>query len=47
MKGKNKNKIRNPYAEVMRELFQPKTIPDKKKQNNKDKGRKKINPRDY
>ena len=47
MKGKKKNKIRNPYDGVMRELFQPKQIPDKKKQKNKDKGRKKINPRDY
>ena len=47
MKGDKKKTIRNPYAEVMREYFQSKTIPDKKKKENKDKARKKINPRDY
>jgi len=39
MKNKQKNKTtkprRNPYHEVMRTLFKPKTIPDKTKQNNK------------
>tara|TARA_R110002074_G_scaffold320099_1_gene490513 strand:- start:1558 stop:1734 length:177 start_codon:yes stop_codon:yes gene_type:complete len=34
-KNKNKAKPRNPYHEVMRTLFKPKTIPDKTKQNNK------------
>ena len=47
MKGEKGKKIRNPYDGVMREYFQSKTIPDKKKKENKDKARKKINPRDY
>jgi hypothetical protein len=34
-KNKNKAKPRNPYHEVMRTLFKPSTIPDKRKQNNK------------
>ena len=41
-KQKNKTKIRNPYHEVMRTLFKPKTIPDKKKQNNKKNCRGKV-----
>jgi len=47
MKEKKGKKIRNPYDGVMRELFKPKQVPDKKKKENKQKGRKKINPRDY
>ena len=41
-KSKKKKKVRNPYHEVMRELFKPKTIPDKRKKNNKNKCREKI-----
>jgi len=41
-KKKKKPKIRNPYHEVMRELFKPQTVPDKKKKKNKNKCRQKI-----
>jgi hypothetical protein len=42
MKRKKKNKIRNPYHEVLRELFKPKQVPDKKKKQDKEICRKKI-----
>jgi hypothetical protein len=45
MKNKQNKKQkprRNPYHEVMRTLFKPKTIPDKKKQNNKKACREKV-----
>jgi hypothetical protein len=44
-KNKKKQKPkrrRNPYHQVLRELFKPKTIPDKKKKKNKNKCRKTI-----
>jgi len=34
-KNKTKQKIRNPYHNVMRELFKPKTIANKQKEANK------------
>jgi hypothetical protein len=39
---KKKNKIRNPYHEVLRELYKPKQVPDKKKKQDKEICRKKI-----
>tara|TARA_R100000951_G_scaffold86474_1_gene74178 strand:- start:221 stop:373 length:153 start_codon:yes stop_codon:yes gene_type:complete len=39
---KKKKRRRNPYHQVMRELFRPKTIPDKRKKKNKNKCRKPI-----
>ena len=45
MKNKNKKKtkgLRNPYHEVMRTLFKPKTIPDKKKARSKKNCRGKV-----
>jgi len=41
-KPKKSKRRRNPYHEVLRELFKPKTIPDKKKKKSKNKCRKKI-----
>jgi len=34
-KNKTKQKIRNPYHDVMRELFKPKTIVNKQKEADK------------
>jgi len=42
-RNKAKQKIRNPYHEVMRDLFKPKTIINKQKEANKKACRGKVN----